>query len=208
VILQSDPAWTTARLGHVTASRVSDVVAKSRDRKSWGVSRVNYAAELIAERLSGVPSESYQSAEMLRGQETEAQARAAYEFRNDVTVLPAAFVRHFCIEWAAATPDGFIGEDGLVEFKCPNTATHIDTLLGGLIPEKYRLQMQWQMACTDAAWVDFVSFDPRLPEEMRFFQARCERDAELIADLEREVTVFLGEIEETIKKLRKYAEAA
>lgn len=207
IILQSDPAWATARLGHVTASRIADMMAKTKT--GWGASRANYAAELVAERLTGTPSATYSNAAMQWGVETEPQARAAYEFRNDVTCGPSGFVKHFCIEWAGASPDGFVGDHGLVEFKCPNTATHIDTLLSQTIPEKYRLQMQWQMACADKAWCDFVSFDPRLPEEMRLFAKRCERDNECVADLEREAQAFLGEIDETIKRLRqRYAEAA
>lgn len=207
MILQSDPLWATARLGHVTASRVSDVVAKTKS--GWGASRANYAAELVAERLTNTPAERFTNAAMQWGVETEATARAAYEFRNDVTCGAAGFVKHFAIEWAGASPDGFVGDNGLVEFKCPNTATHIDTLLSGAIPEKYRLQMQWQMACADKAWCDFVSFDPRLPEEMRLFQRRLEHDAETVAMLEREVKAFLGEIDDTLKQLRQqYAEAA
>lgn len=207
MILQSDPAWATARLGHVTASRIADVVAKTKT--GWGASRANYAAELIAERLTGAPAERFTNDAMRWGVETEAHARAAYEFRTDATVGPSAFVKHFAIDWAGASPDGFVGDNGLVEFKCPNTATHIDTLLSGVVPEKYRLQMQWQMACADKGWCDFVSFDPRLPEEMRMFVKRVDHDAECIGMLEREIRVFLGEIDETLKQLRlKYAEAA
>lgn len=207
MILQSDPQWATARLGHVTASRVADVIAKTKT--GWGASRANYAAELVAERLTNTPAPGFTNAAMQWGIDCEAQARAAYEFRFDVSAGQSGFVKHFAIEWAGASPDGFVGDNGLVEFKCPNTATHIDTLLSGAIPEKYRLQMQWQMACADKAWCDFVSFDPRLPEEMRMFVKRCHHDTETIAMLEREVTVFLAEIDSTLKQLRqRYAEAA
>ena len=181
----------------------------ARTKTGWGASRANYAAELVAERLTGSPGERYTNAAMQWGLDTEALARAAYEFRHDVTTGEAGFIKHFCIDYAGASPDGFVGDHGLVEFKCPNTATHIDTLLSGAIPEKYRLQMQWQMACADKAWCDFASFDPRLPEEMRLFVKRCERDAETVATLEAEVKIFLAEIEDTITRLRTaYAEAA
>jgi len=207
MILQSDPQWATARVGHVTASRIADLMAKTKT--GWGASRANYAAQLVAERLTGNASESYSNAAMQWGVETEAQARAAYEFRQDVTCGEAAFLKHPCIEWAGASPDGFVSNDGLVEFKCPNTSTHIDTLLGAKVPEKYVLQMQWQMAVTDRGWCDFVSFDPRLPEEMRMFLRRVERDNVLIRTLESEVQLFLAEIDDTLKQLRRqYAEAA
>lgn len=207
MILQSDPQWATARVGHVTASRIADLMAKTKT--GWGASRANYAAQLVAERLTGNASESYSNAAMQWGVETEPHARAAYEFRTDATCGEAAFLKHPKIEWAGASPDGFVAEDGLVEFKCPNTATHIDTLLGAKVPEKYVLQMQWQMAVTGRAWCDFVSFDPRLPEEMRMFLRRVERDNTLIGSLEREVETFLAEIDDTLKQLRRqYAEAA
>lgn len=201
MILQSDPQWATARLGHVTASRIADVVATTK-AGSYGASRANYMAELVSERLTGVSGERFINDAMRWGIETEALARAAYDFHTDTLTGEAAFVTHPIIEWAAATPDGFVGDFGLVEFKCPNTATHIDTLLIGKVPEKYVLQMQWQMACANRAWCDFVSFDPRLPEEMRLFVRRFERDNEKIGDLEREVRLFVSEIEKTIHHLR------
>jgi putative phage-type endonuclease len=110
------------------------------------------------------------------GTETEPQARNAYCFRHDTDVSECGFYDHPKIGMAGASPDGLIGLDGLVEIKCPNSATHIQTLLGGSVPEKYRTQMLWQMACTDRAWCDFVSYDPRLPESMRLFVQRVERD--------------------------------
>jgi putative phage-type endonuclease len=181
----------------------------AKTKTGWGASRANYSAQLVAERLTGNASDSFSNAAMQWGVETEPHARAAYEFRTDVTCGEAAFLRHPTVEWSGASPDGFVGDDGLVEFKCPNTATHIDTLLGAKVPEKYVLQMQWQMACTGRAWCDFVSFDPRLPEEMRMFMRRVERDKERIGELEREVEIFLSEIDDTLKQLRRqYAEAA
>lgn len=202
MIPQSDTeAWNAARLGHVTASRVADVVAKTKT--GWSASRTNYAAELVAERLTGAASERYVNAAMQWGLDTEAQARGAYAFYRNATPSEAAFLVHPSIKWAGASPDGFVGDDGLVEFKCPNTATHIETFLGGSVPEKYRLQMQWQMACAGRAWCDFASFDPRLPEKMRLTVRRFERDEAEIGRLEREVGQFIGEIEETIAALMK-----
>lgn len=201
MILQSDPGWAAARIGCVSASKMGDMLAKTRT--GWGASRANYAAQLVAERLTGSPSESYMNAAMQWGVDKEPEARSAYEFRIDRRTLPAAWVRHPSLDWAGASPDGFVGDDGLVEFKCPNTATHIETLLGSGIPEKYRWQMQWQMACTGRQWCDFVSYDPRLPENMRLYQRRFDREEETIAMLEREAAIFLREIEDTVLALQK-----
>src|SRR3990167_876627 len=139
---QGSPEWLLARVGKVTASRVSDVVAKTKT--GWGASRANYMAELIAERLTGAPAAQYVNAAMQWGTDTEPQARAAYEFFQDATVEQVGLVPHPTIPMSAASPDGLVGDDGMVEIKCPNTATHVDTLLSPVIPEKYTTQMQWQ----------------------------------------------------------------
>lgn len=207
MIAQGSEEWHAQRLGKATASRIADIMA--RTQKGWGASRANYAAELVCERLTGTRNEGYTNAAMAFGTENEPLARAAYEFRHDVTVALAGFVDHPKIAMSGASPDGYVGADGLIEIKVPNSATHIQTLLAGTIPEKYRLQMAWQMSCTGRQWCDFVSFDPRLPEEMRMFVQRFERDDRLIAELEREVELFLAEVDDTIKRLRnQYAEAA
>jgi putative phage-type endonuclease len=200
-VIQGSPEWFALRLGKVTASRVADVIAKTRT--GWGASRDNYAAELIAERLTGVVQETYQSPAMLWGTECEPQARAAYCFYRDVNVTEVGFVEHPTIEMVGASPDGLAGDDGLVEIKCPNTATHIDTLLTHAVPAKYITQMQFQLACSERKWCDFVSFDPRMPERMRLFVKRIERDDTVIATLEREVITFLSEVETRLLGLEK-----
>lgn len=205
-ILQGSPEWFAARCGKVTASRVSDVVA--RTKTGWGASRANYMAELVAERLTGTVAEGYTSPAMQWGTDTEAEARRAYEFYRDVDVVAAGFILHPTIEHSGASPDGLVGATvtggnaGLVEIKCPNTATHIDTLLSAAVPQKYATQMQWQMACTGREWCDFVSFDPRMPEAMRLFVKRVQRDGEAIAELEKLVTAFLEELDAKVAALR------
>lgn len=198
-MIQGTDEWKRARLGKVTASRVADVIA--RTKTGWGTSRKNYMAELIAERLTGVPAEGFTNAAMQWGTDTEPQARAAYQFFRDEEVIEIAFVSHPSIIMSGASPDGLVGADGLLELKCPNTATHIETMLSGNIPEKYVTQMLWQMACTGRAWCDFVSFDPRMPERMRLFTKRLQRDDDRIKELESLVCGFLREIEETITAL-------
>lgn len=207
MIVQGSPEWFAVRCGKVTASRVADVIAKTKT--GYGAGRANYAAELIAERLTQTTAASFTNAAMQWGTDQEPHARAAYSFLHDVDVEEIAFVEHPEIAMSGASPDGLVGLDGLVEFKCPNTATHLDTLLSETVPGKYVTQMQWQMACTGRAWCDFASFDPRLPPSMQLFVKRVERDASLILDLETEVSVFLAEIDAKVTALtERYARAA
>src|SRR5690606_22234449 len=166
-IVQRSEEWFAARCGSLGASRVADALA--RTKSGWGASRANLMAELIAERLTGVPAERFQSAAMLHGIETEAEARAAYAFHRDVDVVEVGLIRHPSIAWTHASPDGLVGDDGLVEIKAPNTSTHLDTLLGAPIPSKYITQVMWQLACTGRQWCDWVSYDNRVPAAMRLF---------------------------------------
>lgn len=200
-IEQGSADWHAMRLGKVTASRVADVIAKTKT--GWGAGRANYMAQLVAERLTGNVADSFTNAAMQRGTETEPQARFAYEFRTDAVVEQIAFVPHPAIEMSGASPDGLVGTEGLVEIKCPNTATHIETLRTGKIAEKYVTQMMWQMACTGRQWCDFVSFDPRMPESMALWIHRVERDDELVAYLEKHVTEFLAELDTTVAELER-----
>ena len=198
-IIQGSPEWFALRVGKVTASRVADVIAKTKT--GWGASRANYMAELIAERLTGDPAEKYTNAAMVWGSEKEPDARAAYEFFRDAQVVEVAFIDHPIIGMTGASPDGLVGPHGLVEIKCPNTATHLDTLLSRTIPGKYVTQMLWQMACTGRQWCDFVSYDPRLPEAMSLFVKRVERDDTEIAGLEEKVAEFLEELDRKLAQL-------
>lgn len=197
-LVQGSVEWHLARVGKVTASRMGDLTA--RTKTGFGAGRTNYLAELVAERLTGVPAESYQNAAMKWGCDTEPMARAAYQFLTDTEVSLVGFIDHPTIAMSGASPDGFAGE-GLAEFKCPQTATHIETLLGGSVPKKYLLQMQWQMACTGKPWCDFASFDPRMPQHLRLFVRRLERDAAVILSLESEVVAFLAEVDATVAQL-------
>lgn len=205
-LVQGSPEWLQARCGLVTASRVSDVIA--RTKSGWGASRGNYMAELIAERLTGQPAQTYVNAAMQWGLETEPQARAAYEFFTDATVEPAGFVLHPEIADSGASPDGLIGDAGLIEIKCPNTATHINTLLTKAVETKYIVQMTWQMACTGRQWCDFVSYDPRLPQDLSLFIQRISRDDEMVKQLETAVVEFLGELNQKLDALRNLRAAA
>jgi putative phage-type endonuclease len=198
-IVQGTDAWKQLRLGKVTASRVADIVAKTKTGPS--ASRANYMAQLIAERLTGVPAETYTNAAMEHGTATEPEARNAYEFYEGVSVQQISFVLHPTIDQAGCSPDGLVGDDGLVEIKCPQTATHLETLIGQAVPAKYDTQMQFQMACTGRQWCDFVSYDPRLPENMRLFVKRVHRNEKRINELETEIAAFLLEIAVKLSQL-------
>lgn len=206
MIEQGSPEWHQARLGKVTASRIGDVAAKIKT--GWGASRAKYMGELIAENLTHEPTPSFVNAAMQHGTDTEPQAAAAYSFYTDAELELVGFVDHPSIDQAGCSPDRLIGKDGLVEIKCPQTSTHIDTLLGGSIPKKYIDQMQWQMACTKREWCDFVSFDPRMPPASQLFIKRVERDKERIQELENMVVDFLFEMNEKIDRLIKLENAA
>jgi putative phage-type endonuclease len=200
-IQQGTDAWKALRLGKVTASRVADIVAKTKS--GYSASRANYAAQLICERLTGVPTDGFTNDAMRWGTETEPQARSAYEFYKDVDVRQVAFVLHPTIGDCGCSPDGLVGDDGLIEIKAPLTSTHIETLVGKAVPAKYVTQIQWQLACTGRQWCDFVSFDPRMPEAMQFFCVRVHRVPEIIEELEKEVITFLNEVRAKIVTLRK-----
>jgi putative phage-type endonuclease len=204
MIEQRSDAWFQSRMGKVTASRVADVVAKTKS--GYSASRANYMAQLVVERMTNKQAESYSNAAMEWGTEQEPLARAAYEAEVDVLVEEVGMIDHPTVEMSGASPDGLVGDDGLVEIKCPTTATHIDTLMGEQAPKKYYDQMQWQMACTGRKWCDFVSFDPRMPEGLQLFVKRVERDDEYIAMLESEVATFLQEVSDKVNKLKSLME--
>jgi putative phage-type endonuclease len=197
---QGSPEWLLERCGKVTASRIADLMA--RTKTGWGASRINYASQIICERLTGCVAPSFTNAAMIHGTETEPEARRAYEFFVDCDVQQVGFVPHPTINMAGASPDGLVGNDGLLELKCPNSATHIETLLSGEIPDKYHKQMQFQMACTGRAWCDFASYDNRLPERMRLFVQRVNRSTPTVKEIEAEVSAFLAEIDQTVAQLR------
>lgn len=196
---QRSEAWFAARLGKVTASKVSDIVA--RTQSGYAASRANYMALLICERLTGSVAESYSNAFMQHGTDTEPMALSAYEALRGILVQAEGFVLHPDIAQSGASPDGLVGDTGLIEIKCPNTATHLDTLLGKKMPTKHRAQVQWQMACTGRHWCDFVSYDPRLPERLQMFIVREVYDPAYVAGLETEVNKFLAEMENKLTQL-------
>ena len=197
---QRTAEWFAARLGKVTASRVADLMATTKS--GYAASRDNLMAQLVVERLTGQAQESYSNSYMQWGTEQEPFARAAYEIATGQMVEECGFVPHPMIDNAGASPDGLVGDDGLVEIKCPSTATMIETLLTQKVPSKYITQMQMQMACTDRQWCDFVSFDPRLPAKAQLWVKRVPRDPEFILKMEVEIVKFLAELDGKANKLK------
>ena len=207
MIEQRTDEWFQQRLGKVTASRISDVIAKTKTGVS--TSRQNYLVQLVSERITGKKGDSFVNQAMLDGIERESAARALYMLNRDVSVTEVGFFDHPIIKNSGASPDGAVNAEeegkyaGLIEIKCPIETTHTNTLMSKSVPSKYIPQMQWQLACTGAKWVDFVSYNPNFPEELQLFVARVERDNAYIAELEAEVIKFLDEVEQTIIKLKE-----
>lgn len=198
---QRSPEWFAARLGKVTASRMADVCAKTRS--GYAASRGNYMAELVVERLTGKATDSFANAAMQWGTDQEPFARDAYSAKTGELVTETGFVPHPRIAMAGASPDGIVPPSGIVEIKCPNTASHIEYLLNPEPPQKYYYQMQWQMACCMADFCDWVSYDPRMPEHLRLLIVRIPRDDDTVRMLEYEVVTFLGELDEKVKSLQE-----
>lgn len=198
-IEQRTEEWFAARLGKVTASKVSDVMAKTKT--GYSATRESYMTQLVCERLSGQKAESFTNAAIQHGIDTEPLARSAYEAFADVMVEEVGFVQHPRIEMAGASPDGYVGLFGCIEIKAPQTSTHIETLLTEVIPARYYAQMQFQMACAQRQWCDYVSFDPRIRQDLQLFVKRVEFDAAYVATLEEEVIKFLKEVDAKVNKL-------
>lgn len=201
---QRSDEWFAQRLGKVTASRVADVMARTKSGPA--AARTNYMMELLCERLTGAQGDGYVSAAMARGTALEPLARSAYEMETGSTVQPAEFIQHPEIEAFGASPDGLVGGDGLLELKCPNTAQHIQFLRTRKPEGKYQWQMLAQMACAGRDWCDFGSFDDRLPDPLQFAYTRYEWDAEAGERMLSEIKAFLSELDELEAEMREKME--
>jgi len=202
---QRTEEWFSQRLGKVTASRVADVMAKTKT--GYSASRENYMAQLVVERLTQTKAESFTNAAMQWGTDQEPFARAAYEAAQGVMVEEVGFMSHPDIEMAGASPDGLVGDDGMVEIKCPNTAGMIEALLTQKVPAKYFAQMQMQIACAGRQWCDYVVFDPRMPVKAQLFVKRVPRDDVFIKEMETEIVKFLSEVDAQVQQLNQIIES-
>lgn len=200
--IQGSMEWLRDRAGHVTAGRTEDVKAFGKDGKTELAARKNYKMRIVTERLRGEPiMEGFVSAEMQRGIDLEPVARARYEAETGNMVDQRGFVKHPVIKWFGASPDGVIGDDGLVEIKCPNTLTHITYMIDGVVPEKYKDQMIAQCMCLEKKWVDFVSFDDRLPDHLQLFIIRFTPTQADFDTTEAAVRKFLAEVDVLSEKI-------
>lgn len=200
---QGDSTWFKARLGCVTSSKVANAIAKLKRKEGEAAVRAACRMEIVAETLSGKTPPHYVSEWMAAGIEKEPLARTAYEMLFGLEVRRVGLVMHPRIARGAASPDGIVGSDGLMEIKCPKTITHLQYMADGVVPEQYQPQMLWQMACCERAWCDFVSYDPDLPEDFQLFVKRFPRNDEAIAAMEAEVLTFLEEVDASIARLRE-----
>ena len=195
IVEQGSPEWHALRVGKVTASRLGDVCGKRKDGK-WRAERRDYMFELAFERLHGKPKQAYVTQEMLDGQLREPAARAEYELRRRCEVQQIGFVDHPTIAMSGASADGFVGEDGLIEIKCPKPSTHFDYYHAGVVPDDYVPQIDWNFACNPTRkWCDFISWHPEFPEHMALFVARLHRNDARIAENEAIVRAFLKEVD-------------
>lgn len=209
--LQGTQDWFDVRNGKVTASRIKDVMNWLKPTKTEaeagirreGQKRIDYKTELIAEMLTGEAMPHFVSDAMKWGIEQEALAATNYELASDESVMPVGFVYHPAIERAGASPDRLVGKDGLLEVKCPNTTTHIEWILAGVVPEEHRKQMYFQLRCCEREWCDFVSFDSRLPKRYQLFQKRLMADEAIMDEIDNEVIAFLAQTDAIIAALDK-----
>ena len=207
-INQGTEEWKLLRCGKVTASRIPDVMNFLKNGKEGG-DRAKYKIQIVTEMLTGVPYEyALDTAAMRWGREQEPFARFAYAKYRGCTVDQIAFAYHPTIELAGASPDGLVGKNGLVEIKCPMSSTHVQYVLADVVPDDYRYQIIWQLACMpEREWVDFISFDPRTKDNLRLFIKRLHRDKQVeeeIKTITAGVELFLGECRSLVTQLENW----
>ena len=206
-LIQGSEEWLRARCGSLGASQIHLALAKIKS--GWGASRENVMADLICERLTGEPTQTYESEDMRVGKEREPLAREAYCWAKGVDVELVGIVPHPQIKGTHASPDALVPPDGLLEVKCPKRSTHLATLCGAPPEGRYLLQGCWQMACTGQQWVNIASFNPEFPPEMQLYVHRMVRDNAAISKAEEQVEEFLAELNRTLTDLLdRYQRAA
>lgn len=199
---QGSPEWDKARLGLATASRFKDVLATT---KAGGESaaRKNYRAELVVEQLTGLSGERYTNRFMEFGSDTEALARVEYMLKSGNDVEEVGMLKHPTLA-AGASPDGLIGQDGGLEIKVQQIASHIEALRTGEVPKQFIDQVYGNLWISGREWWDYCSYAPELPENAQLFIKRVLRDNAYIEMLEGAVRTFLAEVEEEVAFIRGY----
>lgn len=202
-MIQGSAEWLQIRAGNCTGSRIYDACAKGKTGKYYQA-RADYMNELLIERLTGQAAQHFVSDAMQWGTMYEGEARAVYETQKGTLVTECAYFPHPSIAHSGASPDGLVGIDGVIEIKCPTTGVHLETILSGEIPEKHTYQMAWEAECSGRKWVDFVSYDPRLPGNLSFFCTRYTPEPKFLEYLRAEVIKFLAELDDLEARVRAY----
>jgi hypothetical protein len=204
-VVQGTPEWLAARAGNVTASKITDVMAKARNgSQKDSVTRRNYLYQVAAERLSGKPCEDgFKNGHTDRGNELEECGRTGYELLHDVMVEQVGFVLHPSIANYGCSPDGLVGSDGMIQIKCPIIAIHCQYMTAGEVPAEYVPQMLSEMDTCDREWSDFVSYCKHLPAPLNLFVKRLYRDDKRIAEIRDAVEQFNAEVQEMVDKLKR-----
>lgn len=203
---QEGAAWIAARVGKVTASNVWKIVRRQKNGNPYAAYD-DYLTQLVLERLTGRAADNFVSDAMQIGTMREDGAALHYAMETGADVQFAPFVDHPTIADCGASPDRLVDDMGLVEIKCPQPKAHMDFLMTGAIPENYWWQMQWQMACTERAWCDFMSYSPDFDARPALVAKikRIERDDAAITEAENLVMVFIEEVKAQVAKLEQIA---
>lgn len=204
MIEQGSPEWHALRCGKITASRLIDIVrgfGRDGKRSNHKASRADYIMEKVIERMTGRQEEGFESEDMRNGKINEPLARCSYEAELGVIVTEVPFIDHPEISGLGYSPDGLVGDDGLIEIKCPKPKEHVRNMLTGDVKRDYIYQMQTGLFVTGRKWCDFVSYCPKMPVEHQLYIKRFERDDDIISEIEVEVGSVLAEIDFMIDKL-------
>lgn len=202
---QQTSEWFEARCGCLTASRAKAVINRKKNGEPYA-EYYTVLEQVVGERLTGIVASTGTTAAMQWGIDHEEEAREQYVIETGRDVALTGFVKHPTVRWLGASPDGLVGDDGLIEIKCPTTLTHLKRVASGAVPEEYKPQMLVQLLCTGRKWVDFVDYDPRLTadwEKARFFCVRYEPTQEELADALAKCQEFLTVVDGTINEFEE-----
>ncbi|MDC0183035.1 YqaJ viral recombinase family protein [Nitrosomonadales bacterium] len=193
---QGTQEWLKKRLGKITSSTIHKIMSSKENSST----RTRLMQDLIFERISGSPTKNIVTAPMARGLELESEARKAYELQNEIVIL-SGFIEHPTIKDAGASPDGLIGDDGLIEIKCLNKKSHEEIIRKQVLPRQYYIQIQFQLACTQRLWCDFVAYHPDADKPL--YVQRIKPEIKLIKEIHEKALVFISEVEEKYREMKK-----
>ena len=193
---QGTEEWLKKRLGKITGSTIHKIMSLKENSST----RAKLLQDLTLERISGSPTKNIVTGPMARGLELESEARNAYELKNQKVIL-TGFINHPTIKEAGASPDGLVGEDGLIEIKCLNIKNHNEIVNKQTLPKQYNLQIQFQLACTNRAWCDFVAYHPESDHSL--YVKRVLPEYDLIKEIHEKAIIFVSEVEEKYRAMKE-----